>query len=722
MAEADSGEKTTGSKPVNNRLGWRSRCREMQGVNRRRKVDRDNPTRERVSYSDETASSPEFERYYTDQAICPKGEWDDFMASTRRSLPISFRINTCIPLWRRTIQALDSFSSRHPELSLGHALDYKRLCGTSANLFYHLGSDKSSLRKSEDLVSFRRWLIDEDNRGSLSRQETVSMLPVLYLDPLPHENILDICAAPGMKFLQILDAVHSSLHYDCKLSPCSNRGVIIGNDVCQQRLSTLVHNVKGINCPSAAVTNFDASRFPNLYNSNGEQLLFDRVLADVPCSCDGTMRKAPELWKTWKPVGGLHMHRLQLSIVKRAMQLLKPGGTLIYSTCSLNPLENEAIASYIASEGMFEFGVELVPLDPIPGFRADHGLASWLVPNPDGGYFQSYDTVPESMRHRVMPSMFPSPQWDSVMSSRVMRVLPHHNDTGGFFLLKARKVVSNKEPIREPRPIVESHPEPKWVSKKRGEKLLHEYVLYNELEPELFNTLCDFYGIGGDQRELLSRMLVTKRHNRNQCFLMGEVDSAALYQRCKGGKVEHNDSPGDESAIAKESMSKRCRFAMVGIRAFAKQESKATSGSRCMMRIAQEGTLALLQFLGRRVIYANTSFCAELVKGNMRSEMLLDQERSGNISSLDPLRANGTLESGGCIVVIVPTWGCTAIGNLKIALDHSERTVSVDSSLVTDLMDTIAVSCVISDKGDLFAYVSPYIMQLLRAIAAEIVE
>ncbi|GFE55304.1 proliferating cell nuclear antigen [Babesia ovis] len=751
------------------RLGWRSRHREMQGMNRRRKVsknDTEEQQRERVAYSEEVTHNEEFEQYYKDQHICQEDDWDEFMASARRCLPISFRVNACVPLWRRTIRDLENFGKIHSQLRITKALEHSQRFDKSepdVNLYYQLAIDKSSLRKDEQIGAFRRWLIDEDNRGSLSRQETVSMLPVLYLDPQPHEDILDICAAPGMKFLQILDAVHTKLHYEHGQSPCSNRGVLVGNDVCQQRLSTLVHNVKGISCPSVAVTNFDASRFPNLYNARGEQLLFDRILADVPCSCDGTLRKAPDVWTMWKAVGGLHMHRLQLSIIKRVMQLLKPGGTLIYSTCSLNPLENEAIASYIASEGRRQYGVELVPLEPLPGFKVARGLTEWLVPNPEGGYYYSYESVPDGLRHRVTSSMFKAPEWDAKLAQYVIRVLPHYNDTGGFFLLKARKVstgtgdgATEKPQHIEPLDVEITHAETK-VSKRRGEKLLHDYVLYNEVEPDIFDNVCRFYGIEGKRRENFGRMLVTKRYSRNHCFLLGDVDSAALYQRYKGNKcVDINagdvqkhqenlindkedvmdDTVGTTTVKTAHKRWERCRFAMVGIRAIVRHDCKATTGSKCSMRIAQEATLALLEFLGRRVVFANATFCVEMVKGNIRANTLLQQEELGNIHSLEPCRHNGTLESGGCIFIVVPAWGKHRMlpTDVRITLDSGVKSISLsrintddrtDSTVLPpqvtlDLMETIPISCVISDRGELFPYSSPYIMQMLRRIAQEL--
>ncbi len=65
--------------------------------------------------------------------------------------------------------------------------------------------------------------------------------------------------------------------------------------------------------------------------------IFDRVLCDVPCSGDGTLRKAPNIWSKWSTHGGYSLHPLQLSIAKRGIQLLKVDGLIVYSTCSMSP-------------------------------------------------------------------------------------------------------------------------------------------------------------------------------------------------------------------------------------------------------------------------------------------------------------------------------------------------------------------------------------------------
>ena len=80
-----------------------------------------------------------------------------------------------------------------------------------------------------------------------------------------------------------------------------------------------------------------------------EPILFDRILCDVPCSGDGTIRKAPDIWRRWTPGNGNGLHPLQLRIALHACQMLRVGGRLVYSTCTFNPIEDEAVVAEVPS-------------------------------------------------------------------------------------------------------------------------------------------------------------------------------------------------------------------------------------------------------------------------------------------------------------------------------------------------------------------------------------
>jgi 16S rRNA C967 or C1407 C5-methylase (RsmB/RsmF family) len=144
------------------------------------------------------------------------------------------------------------------------------------------------------------------------------------------------------------------------------------------------------------VTNHDASAFPVLYYhdvsvcnllttylfskeaNTRHPLEYDRVLCDVPCSGDGTLRKNPAIWKKWNPGQSLSLHKLQLRILVRGLELLKDGGRLVYSTCSFNPIEDEAVVS--AAITIAKGSVELMDVsNELESLRRCEGLTTWKV-------------------------------------------------------------------------------------------------------------------------------------------------------------------------------------------------------------------------------------------------------------------------------------------------------------------------------------------------------
>lgn len=156
-------------------------------------------------------------------------------------------------------------------------------------------------------------------------------------------------------------------------------GLVIANDSDNKRTHLLIHQSARLPSPAFMVTNIDASIYPSLRISSDQgkgssiPLLFDRILCDVPCSGDGTLRKNFEIWKKWTCMDGNGLHRycalysaralfkffsLQLRILNRGMKLLAPGGRLVYSTCSMNPVENEAVvaAALSSNPGTYTHG------------------------------------------------------------------------------------------------------------------------------------------------------------------------------------------------------------------------------------------------------------------------------------------------------------------------------------------------------------------------------
>ncbi len=166
--------------------------------------------------------------------------------------------------------------------------------------------------------------------GFIFIQNAASWLPVMVLDPCPGEIILDVCAAPGGK------TSHIAARTD-------NQAIIWANDNSRARLAKLQANMARLSAQIANYTLYDATQLSR--KLDGQQ--FDKILLDAPCSGEGMMNLANNKdFSTWSVAQIKRLQQLQKRILGQAWQLLKPGGTLVYSTCTMAPEENEAVIDY----------------------------------------------------------------------------------------------------------------------------------------------------------------------------------------------------------------------------------------------------------------------------------------------------------------------------------------------------------------------------------------
>lgn len=167
--------------------------------------------------------------------------------------------------------------------------------------------------------------------GQVFIQNAASWLPVLALNPQKDEVILDICAAPGGKTSHIAAITH-------------NQATIWANDNSRPRLAKLQANMRRLGATIAQYTLFDATQLARKIPDQQ----FDKILLDAPCSGEGLMNinKDKDL-ATWSVAHIKRLQQLQKRIIVQAWQLLKPGGTLVYSTCTMAPEENEAVVDYL---------------------------------------------------------------------------------------------------------------------------------------------------------------------------------------------------------------------------------------------------------------------------------------------------------------------------------------------------------------------------------------
>ncbi|KAK9844371.1 hypothetical protein WJX74_001555 [Apatococcus lobatus] len=400
-------------------------------------------------------SNADFEEYYQKQQIVPEGEWDTFLTTLRTALPTTFRINGS---GKFAADLRDRLAHNFLK-TLGYGairLDDdvlqppKPLPWYPDNLAWHFNFSRSQLRKMPALELIHEMMKRENDAGTITRQEAVSMIPPLLMDVQSHHKVLDTCAAPGSKTAQLLEMLHNG--------STSPTGFVIANDADAQRCNMLAHQTKRICSPAMLITNHDATRFPLVGAKNpklGSVVQYDRILCDVPCSGDGTIRKASDIWRRWSPVSGNGIHALQLRIALQSATLLKVGGRMVYSTCSFNPVEDEAVVAEMLRRSAG--GLELVDVsEQLPALKRQQGKAHWVVKD-KSGYRKSYAEVEQDPHHKLVPSIFPQEDVKTMHIERCMRVLPHHTEGGGFFVAVLHKTAefgtdwSSINPTRPPR-------------------------------------------------------------------------------------------------------------------------------------------------------------------------------------------------------------------------------------------------------------------------------
>ncbi|XP_055965027.1 RNA cytosine C(5)-methyltransferase NSUN2 isoform X1 [Sorex fumeus] len=395
-----------------------------------------------------------FEHYYQELGIVPDGEWDQFMGALREPLPATLRITGYKSHAKEILHCLkNKYFKELEDLEVdGQKVDVPQpLSWYPEELAWHTNLSRKILRKSPQLEKFHQFLVSETESGNISRQEAVSMIPPLLLNAHPHHKILDMCAAPGSKTTQLIEMLHADMTVPFP------EGFVIANDVDNKRCYLLVHQAKRLGSPCIMVVNHDASCIPRLcidVDGRKETLFYDRILCDVPCSGDGTMRKNIDVWKKWSTLNSLQLHGLQLRIATRGAEQLVPGGRMVYSTCSLNPIEDEAVIAALLEKS--EGALELVDVSSeLPGLRWMPGLSHWKVMTKDGQWFAEWGDVPHSRHTQIRPTMFPPSDPEKLRAmhlERCLRILPHHQNTGGFFVAVFVKKAAMPWNRRAPKP------------------------------------------------------------------------------------------------------------------------------------------------------------------------------------------------------------------------------------------------------------------------------
>lgn len=406
--------------------------------------------------------APGFDAYYRAQTgVVPPAEFDAFLQCLRTPLPLTFRVNGAGPFAAGLRAELEAGfrgafggDGASPLVVDGEAVPPPTpLPWYPDRLAWQLAVTKNAVRKCPPLAALHATLVSEHSGGRITRQEAVSMVPPLLLDVQPHHIVLDACASPGSKTAQLLEALATG--------GSDAPGCVVANDKDPRRANMLAHTTARVASPGLIITCHDAAGFPTPGGTAHKRaapdgtpaplgprvpdarVFFDRVLADVPCTGDGTLRKAPDVWRKWAPAQALGLHPLQIRIAARCAALLAPGGRMVYSTCSLNPVEDEAVVAALLASKAGESLALVDVSDRLPGLRRCDGLHTWLVPaKKSGAIYETHAAAVEGEGVAAPPlSAFPPPAdvAASMHLDRCMRVLPHHGNTGGFFIAVLEK-------------------------------------------------------------------------------------------------------------------------------------------------------------------------------------------------------------------------------------------------------------------------------------------
>lgn len=226
----------------------------------------------------------------------------------------------------------------------------------------------------------------EHHLGKIYVQEAASMIPPLVLKPKPGEIVLDLCAAPGSKTTQMAALM-------------KNKGLIIANDYKGDRMSSLGINVQRSGLTNTIITLMRGQRF--------FQFQFDKILVDAPCSGTGVIRKSLKTITIWNPEMVKKIARQQKELLENAFKNLKEGGELVYSTCSLEPEEDEAVVDWLLQK----YPQAKVLKATIPGLKTSPVILEF-----DGTTYNS-------------------------QIKSCLRIWPQDNDTEGFFVAKIKKKI-----------------------------------------------------------------------------------------------------------------------------------------------------------------------------------------------------------------------------------------------------------------------------------------
>ena len=393
--------------------------------------------------------------YYKSILNFDEKEYSEFLKITVEELPIIFRLNKIYTYSESLEEEISEFFHKNYD-------HYKkRLTRPKLNFLDNI-YQLSYLDKKDKIDSELKQILFTENDFGILRQELVSMLPVNLVPIEESDIILDMCAAPGNKTIQVLEIMSEK----ARLKNTLPSGVIIANELDEKRAGNMAHFFKAHFPINIVITNNNAENLPVIED---EKYRPNVVICDVPCSGDGTLRKNKMMRKKWKIEFGLENHFTQYKILDNAVRQCKNDGYILYSTCAINPIENEAVVVAILEK--YKDEIELINCskkmrDMNIKFR--EGLIKWKVcvdvdKNKNFIWKEKYSDVKNNKNGLIKESMFhdiytyknnhPTALFkftDPLNIRNCLRVYSHDNNSDCFFIAVIhKKNVFKKENERE---------------------------------------------------------------------------------------------------------------------------------------------------------------------------------------------------------------------------------------------------------------------------------
>lgn len=449
--------------------------------------------------------------------------------------------------------------------------------------------------------------------GALSFQELVSVLPVLGLGIKGNHRVLDMCAAPGSKTLLAVDM--ASVEAGGK-----PLGLIWANEKDHPKaMQTLPARMKRHHAPNIVTTKCDATQLPMLFRSDpsAEQgvssVRFDRIICDVPCSGDGTIRKERSLIGTWNERYIDSLVPTQIKLLRRGLELLEEGGILAYSTCSLNPKEDEEVIfevmkNYAPSSMellsvrealLYTYGGAL----PLDTFASGNGIrVTPTAPCSEDPKFRGH-------RAQDLPILADN------IANAVLRVLPQTHNTGGFFVALIKKI-THTSPAAQLPPNVASKLN-HWTGHKRFKPLA---IAEGEADAPMWFQICDFYGIPVSH---------TSNHHSASATLpyFYQLVPMAYLNPDGNGPTKRIQmlSPlaADWATKVRPYKGPGIDFVLGGVRAFEIYDGTYLSNAECRWRVVSEASSIVAEVATKRKMLFDLDIATDQVKATLK-QLFLD--------------------------------------------------------------------------------------------------